>query len=44
MTTDTALWPGGVVEFAYVSDGTDEIRDSAFIVDDKIGFNRVMNN
>jgi len=39
-TTDTALWPGGVVEFSFVSDGTDDLRDSAFMVDEKIGFNR----
>ena len=38
---DVDLWTEGVVEYAFMSDGSDELKDFAFDVDAKIGFNKV---
>ena len=34
----TSLWPNGVVEYSFVSDGSDAMKDAAFFVDSKIGY------
>ena len=35
-TSGVNLWPGGVVEYNFVSDGSDSLKDAAFYVDDKV--------
>ena len=35
--THLNLWPGGVVEYSFVSNG-DSMKDEAFFVDSKVGF------
>ena len=35
--TDIDLWPGGVVEYSFVSSG-DSMKDAAFFVDSKVGY------
>jgi len=39
-TSGVSLWPGGVVEYNFVSDGTDELKDAAFFVDSKVGYKK----
>ena len=37
-TSSTELWPNGVVEYSFVSDGSDAMKDAAFYVDSKVGY------
>ena len=37
-TSGTELWPNGVVEYSFVSDGSDSMKDFAFYVDPKVGY------
>ena len=39
-TGSTSLWESGVVEYNFVSDGTDSMKDAAFYVDAKVGYNQ----
>ena len=39
-TSGTNLWENGVVEYSFVSDGSDSLKDAAFFVDAKVGYNQ----
>ena len=40
-TTDIEKWDGGVVNYNFVSNGKDSLKDAAFFVDENIGYSQV---
>ena len=40
--TSVNKWEGGIVDYSFVSKGTDSTRNQAFYVDRNIGFNQVL--
>ena len=40
-TTNTVKWGGAVVNYNFVSNGKDSLKDAAFFVDEKIGYSQV---
>ena len=40
-TTYTSKWEGGVVNYNFVSNGKDDLKDAAFFVDANIGYSQV---